>query len=544
MGRIQRARAFLFLSILTTSLSACSGFKATSLFAKSPTLISSRFMNIASIGSGACAGVLQKLNTELEASADLQACIDATPVGTVLSLPPGRLMIANTVRIDRTILVMTENRTESLPCELDDSACFQLRATANAYPTNGAGLLAITGANAAVINIIVDGNRTARVGSLAHQACVNGNNGLGFVMSAVGNGISVHGVVAKNAVCGTGFHAMGNGLRINKNLIAYNGVHDQNNLWADGMTVTETTGSQFVGNTFIDNTDVDFIFGGGKNTLITQNTVLHSDSFAGSSFAAIMLHSWPNGASSGDYTGADVSSNNVDCGARRRCGIGLYLGAESWYSSPLFGGFVHDNRINNALAGFMIERASGLIRIKDNVVANSGGLTWTTQGDRLARAYNIPDASNVQIEDTLIPRSAYFAESFSRSIPNFYNAERAWETPEALATVNTAGADYYAHAVSIAYLRVLGRYPDPVGHQYWVAQMAQGMNLSTLESLLKTSAENRQNLVTNVYRSYLGREPEAAGLQTWLNYLNQPVGAGDLISAVTAQPEYRQRLGR
>ena len=58
--------------------------------------------------------------------------------------------------------------------------------------------------------------------------------------------------------------------------------------------------------TVIDNTDVDLIFGGCRNCMISDNKISHTDDFSGSSFAALMIHAWPS--TSGDFTGSTLGA--------------------------------------------------------------------------------------------------------------------------------------------------------------------------------------------------------------------------------------------
>jgi len=198
-------------------------------------------------------------------------------------------------------------------------SCAELIAEPNTTTDAGQGLLKISGSGAAIENLVLNGNREARLSSEAAANCRKEKNDYGYNASVVSSSVLVRRVVSKNALCGTGLFVQGDDLQILENTILNNGVHNERGLWADGMTVADASNSKFIQNTFINNTDVDFIFGGCQNCLIQKNRIQHTDGFVNSSFAAMMLHAWLNGATSGNYTDSDISENTIDCGAKRHC---------------------------------------------------------------------------------------------------------------------------------------------------------------------------------------------------------------------------------
>ena len=307
----------------------------------------------------ACKLLKAKAAGGADVTIELQKCLDSVRAGETISLPPGTYNVSGTVKVEKAITLETAGLPANYRCDFTNPAlsCAEIKALPNAFPEASLGLLAITGEGATVRHLSVNGDRFARVGSRAADICRQGANGHGHNVSVNGRKITVSGLVSRFALCGTAMWVKGDRLDIRNNAIVFNGAHDANMLWADGMTVLDASNSNFTDNYFLDNTDVDFIFGGCQKCAINGNRIEHSSLFVGSSFAAMMLHAWPDGATSGDYTGTDVSRNVIDCGPERRCGFGLYLGAESWYSAPLFGGYFHDNVIRNALGGFMVEKA-------------------------------------------------------------------------------------------------------------------------------------------------------------------------------------------
>jgi hypothetical protein len=191
-------------------------------------------------------------------------------------------------------------------------------------------------------------------------------------------------------------------------------------MWADGVTVHDYANSTLVANTFVDNTDIDFIFGGCQGCIIQDNHIQHSDSFVGSSFAALMLHAWPDGATSGNFTGSDTSANTIDCGAARRCGFGLYLGPDAWYDADTYGGTVRHNLITGAEQGLLIDDAHDM-QVYNNFVANWGSSTDASCGLRPTSAYGIGNTS-VNIDTSRDTMSiSYIDANWDGCIPNWWN---------------------------------------------------------------------------------------------------------------------------
>jgi hypothetical protein len=123
----------------------------------------------------------------------------------------------------------------------------------------------------------------------------------------------------------------------------HNGDHFTKNLWSDGLTMNSAPGASVSGTLFLDNSDVNFIIGGGPNAQVTGNRVVLRQNQA---FAGMMMDNF-NGATSGDFTGAVVSSNSIECNGR--CHYGLEVGPHPWYQSAnIFGGSVVGNTVGGA----------------------------------------------------------------------------------------------------------------------------------------------------------------------------------------------------
>ena len=307
-------------------------------------------------GKATCPELAPLRDVPSDAAAVLQVCIDRTPDGMMLVLEPGRYSLAGQLRMDRGIGLGTLGREGTAACSADAShGCAELFA----LPGLGArfGMFLATGA-VTIDHLVLHGNRQGRGGTPAHQMCSTlTDNAYGFNATLQCSGCRMVDSVSMYALCGTGLlvTAPAVGVTLARNTFAYNGVHTTQNLWSDGLTVHDSENGTYDDNTFIDNTDIDLIFGGCKGCKIRHNTVVHTSDPAGGAFAAIMIQKWPS--TSGCYEGVDISGNAVDCGPLRACGSGLYIGSESWYPETPYGtmtegqtsGLITGNTVVNAM---------------------------------------------------------------------------------------------------------------------------------------------------------------------------------------------------
>ncbi len=125
-------------------------------------------------------------------------------------------------------------------------------------------------------------------------------------------------------------------------------------MWADGLTVHYSDRATIVDNVFVDNSDVALIVGGGRRALVQNNSISQPGQVV---FAGLMLDNF-NGTTSGDFTGALVTGNTIDCSAARNCHFGIELGPHPWYlSTNILGGEVHGNTVTSARQGINVEGA-------------------------------------------------------------------------------------------------------------------------------------------------------------------------------------------
>jgi hypothetical protein len=369
-------------------------------------------------GALVCEAVRSLSGTTSDASTAIQKCIDDASSGAVVELPAGRYYVDKPVLISKQITFRTQGKTSaSSRCDYGDNHdCAEIIASEKLFDTRN--ILSVSGSGIVVDHIVVNGNKVARASSDAGAKCKSGNNVYGYnVLFQCSGNCEFKNSVSKNALCGTGLGLGGDGVLVYNNVIAFNGVHDVSGLWSDGMTVGDGSNLRVLNNEFIDNTDIDLIFGGCKNCRIQNNKITHTTAFSGGSFAALMIHAWPS--TSGDYTGSDISNNAIDCGSNKRCGFGLYLGSDAWYITNVFGGSVHDNTVSNAQQGVLIDDAHNM-EVYNNPVSNFAGSSKASCGTKPTNAYGMGTRSHdIDIsKDTL--GTTYKNVNWDGCIPNWW----------------------------------------------------------------------------------------------------------------------------
>lgn len=375
-------------------------------------------------------------NSANDASTVLQNCISNTPTNTVLKLPPGKYYLSNQIKINQPLNIGTQGKNKDMArCNYDDiHDCAELIATAN---LNQDGGMIYVNSWVNMDHIVINGNKENRYNSEASITCQNSSNRMGFNIDASEgpnhpgltgrpdfkcNGCQFTNNVSKNALCGTGLAIKGDGLEISNNYFVFNGRHDNPTLVSDGLTFHDGSYSEIKNNEFLDNSDIDLIFGGCQNCLVQNNQIIHSNNFASSSYIGLLLYSWMAGR--GDYTGSDFSNNNIDCGELKRCGFGLGIGTDSWWTGFVFGGSVHDNVIKNAEQGLNIDDAHDM-SVYNNLVQNNGEYTYAFDTRtqvfyrRSTSRYNIGTRS-YNINTSAPPIAEYTHENWDFQAANYY----------------------------------------------------------------------------------------------------------------------------
>lgn len=434
----------------------------------------------------ACQAVRECVNREVDAGAALQRCLDHPPADGQVTLPPGVYRVLTPVRITRPLTVRTDGRdaADGRICARDGARdCAELVLDPRQVRETGAAQkadfpLVVASPRVTFDHIVISGSR-GRDKSLDDAICENP------AWRQRGGGLDVRGEdfrmtnsVVRNVPCLTAFSfARGRGLTVVNNWIGGNGDHTAH--WADGLTVHEATEARIEHNTFVDNTDVQLIFGGCRACQVRGNRFLHSGAPSGGAFADLMLQAWPKG-SSGDYSGSVFSGNTIDCGPAKRCGFGIMLGGEPWYRVPTFGGEVVDNVVTDAMVGLNIQNLSGPMTVRGNRVIRSGGRFMGACGQQEAAAVNIGQASRGFVDVGAIEASAGTrASALPLCILNYPPQRR----------------------VTTLYQELLGRKPDPSGLQFWVGRLEQGASIPDIRKGILQSPESEAAIKTALRRA-------------------------------------------
>jgi hypothetical protein len=102
--------------------------------------------------------------------------------------------------------------------------------------------------------------------------------------------------------------------------------------------------------------------------------------------------------------------------------------------------------------------------------------------------------------------------------------------------------------VSLVYQNVLGRAPDAGGLAYWVSELDLGhrtrgqLMLAFSESVEYMGVSGSEVYVTMTYIGMLRRVPDPTGFAFWVDYLDPGNPGLALINGVLGSPEYRARF--
>ncbi len=359
----------------------------------------------------------------------LQNCIDQVGDYGVVQIPKGLYRLQKAIRVTKSVLIQTENLgVDSAPCLGNgDSRCAVLQAVSPMQDIVHA-FINVSSANVTLSHIVIDGNKNERNSGSEAATCKTQNNRVGMNLTVGGSAenFTLVGMSTINAVCGSGAEIAppASNLQVNQTYVAFNGTHNSDFLWSDGLTVLQAQGANVTFNTFVDNTDVDLIFGGCTDCTITNNTIIHSNSFAQSSFAAAMFHAWPS--TSGDYRNSNISDNSIDCG-NYRCGFGFLIGAYPWYAAPTQGGTYDNNRIRGAQIGLAINDATNAgnpVLIGRFDVSSSGGTFPTSSGLKFGEARYITSVSLPNVQFINGSSAGQFSvNTFTNSIANWWTTD-------------------------------------------------------------------------------------------------------------------------
>jgi hypothetical protein len=376
-----------------------------------------------------CPGLVAHRNKETDASRVLQACIDTitgTKVGSKLEIPAGAYTIASRILINRPMTLATAGvTTEMEGCLNSDNApaCATLRASAETLDM----VLQLRGSNIFIDHIVVDGRKSLR-GSRAREAC-RSNSSTERKIGPLSQTIhltdsKINGSVFQNTPCGTAMEMAGitGKVTIARSTFKNNGDAE---LYSDGLTIHNAPNSKFFKNIFMDNADVDVVWGGCAGCTISGNRVVHTVPNTRGSFAGFMIHAFAL-SSPGDYEGAIIKNNVVDCGPGRTCGAAFLFGSRGWYvANPTKGFKFYNNIATNAQTGFMIgtdvegvfgDNYASATTGNVKCPANNGAISAIEM--RQMYAYEIGDGAKIKFDGEEIGMP-YFAKTNTSIIPNW-----------------------------------------------------------------------------------------------------------------------------
>jgi parallel beta-helix repeat protein len=315
-------------------------------------------------------------NTGAEGASDaIQTCLDNGDLGAgnLWEIPKGVYLLDKQIGIRRSISIRTQGSLGTPACsrdEVDGSNCAIFKASpslnTNAGESrltmiyvgnglfNGQPVIGLPVHNVSLDHMIIDGNRGARESSVTYcDGTTNAYRG-GNIHFEISDDSSVTNSVTRNAVCGSGMHFIGDRATFTGNQFYANGADANSGVnlrWADGLTLLRCNSCTLSGNTFIDNTDVGLVFGGGTNTTI-RNSLFEQRSRR--AFAAFALSNF-NNSTSGDFTQTIFEQNTITCGSGndRRCVYGINAGEHAWFplASHTIGGTIRFNTVANAIIG-------------------------------------------------------------------------------------------------------------------------------------------------------------------------------------------------
>jgi hypothetical protein len=322
-----------------------------------------------------CAAVPPLVGGQQDAGPALQACLDATPPHGAIALPAGRYRIGTPIHIRRAVTLTTRGLARTAPsCFTNERRCAVLHLAMIQADNPGSVMpVDVTSDGVRLDHLVFQGTRLSDPGGSAKRCTSEALRPMAGGVRVTGSDVVINGSVFRDMACYTALeYGSGAGAVITDNAFLGNGTHNVLLGWADGLTIHTARKFRVLGNRFHDNTDVQLIFGSCVDCVVSDNVFTHGGAAAGGSFAELMLQAWPK-ATSGDYTGTQVTRNRIDCGTQRRCGFGIMIGSAPWYAAPAFGGAVTDNRVRGAMLALNVDTLTGPMTIERNDLAVSTG---------------------------------------------------------------------------------------------------------------------------------------------------------------------------
>ncbi|MBK8012076.1 MAG: DUF4214 domain-containing protein [Deltaproteobacteria bacterium] len=521
-------------------------------------------------------------NSGIDAAAFLRdECIGWARDRRELALPSGRYTLASTLAVQppSSLTIKTLNKTDR--CSASGWGCAELFAADSFYKlypapkTPGSWLVEINSPNVVLDGISIHGNHVNRARAVGDRPHVTM-----YLLAANAENTTIRNSTIKEAVHASGFTIGASNVRVERNNIIRNGRHG---MWqADGITVGDVSNLTIINNYFIDNSDVQLIFGGCRNCIIENNRFRHSESLIdGAASAEIMLQAWPGeNSTSGNFTGTRVRGNSIDCSRKRLCNFGILVGTQvvsGWEDlggdTPAFGGVISGNAVSNAIVGIALDHATGPMQVFENTVRSSGG--WANyltnpNGESSFWLWNEPIVVSPRSFASIRGKNmsdrldfVYGTWSY-KAVLSLTPGFPLPETGIALESAPNPGLYQNVHnlqppksngdRVELMYLKLFGRAADPGGKQYWSAYLDRGGSISELAQVLTLQLEftsrhpidtmPADRLVSLMYQLLLERVPDAGGHAYWVRLLNlNAVGRRDLARHFADLPEFRSSMG-
>jgi hypothetical protein len=349
------------------------------------------------------------------AAAVLQECLDRAPAFSSVEIPPGTYALSRQVVVSRPVTIRTAGSSgTALSCRATPAHCATLMASPDLFDPLGFLLVHRT-SGVTIEHLVLDGNRAARLASTAGQFCALGRNTAGFNASVLDCvGCALHDVVSTQALCGTAMLWSGAQASIQRSEFRNNGDASTPLMWADGLTAVYAPESDIRDNVFADNSDIGVIIGHAARSRIEGNLVVQRTQRA---FAGLMLDNFHSNNLSfrGDFRGAVIAGNLVDCGAQL-CVFGIQVGPGPWYPTRnIVGGELRGNDVRGAKVGINVDGAGQRLAptaVFDNRVSGvpSGAVFVDCPKPIPTGWMNVSPISFVDRRDDSLPTAAHLSD--------------------------------------------------------------------------------------------------------------------------------------
>lgn len=209
-----------------------------------------------------CLGVTTVINGTTDNAPAIRQCIANTASGGTLQIPAATYTIGSQVTITKPLTLRTQGTSGSTASCEGRISCAVFKAKSNLHAL-GDLLRIMNTHDVTVEHVVIDGNRSKRLGSSAASKCTGGNTRYGYnVQVASCNYCRFRYNVSRNTLCGTSLEWVGSHATIDDNTFRSNGQNFANMMWADGLTALHVDYGTITDNLFVDNSNVALVVGG------------------------------------------------------------------------------------------------------------------------------------------------------------------------------------------------------------------------------------------------------------------------------------------